>query len=52
LSKILISNALKNGELCEGFRQAAHCFWPMAAPNVERCDRTNSRIYDEPPLPL
>ena len=52
LSKILISDALKNGELREGFRQAAHCFWPIAAPNIERCDGTNSSIYDDSLLPL
>jgi len=39
LSKMLISAALKNGELREGFRQAAQCFWPMAAPNFERCEQ-------------
>jgi hypothetical protein len=38
LSKMLISAALKNGELREGFRQAAQCFWPMAAPNFESCE--------------
>ena len=35
LSKILISDALKKGDLREGFRQAAQCFWPIAAPNFE-----------------
>ncbi|MGH8092532.1 MAG: hypothetical protein ACREIF_03545 [Chthoniobacterales bacterium] len=41
LSKILIGNALKKGELREGFRQAARCFWPVAAPNFERSAALN-----------
>lgn len=37
LLKSLISDALKAGDLREGFRQAAQCFWPVAAPNFEQC---------------
>ncbi|MEO6970818.1 MAG: hypothetical protein ABI217_07975 [Chthoniobacterales bacterium] len=38
LSKILISDAFKKGEFREGFRHAAQCFWPMVAPDFERCE--------------
>ncbi len=35
LLKSLISDALKAGAFREGFRHAAQCFWPVAAPNFE-----------------
>jgi|ERR1044071_7282236 hypothetical protein len=31
LVKLFVSEALKNGNLPEGFRLAAECFWPTAA---------------------
>ena len=47
LAKLLISQALKNGTLREGFSQAAQCFWPFAAPNFDNCGGTNPSHYDE-----
>lgn len=35
LLKFIISDALKAGDLSEGFRQAAQCFWPAGAANFE-----------------
>ncbi len=46
LSKLLISNALKNGKLRDGFQQAAQCFWPMVAPSQD------SVRYEHPSAPL
>jgi hypothetical protein len=31
LAKLFASDALKNGDLREGFRLVAECFWPTAA---------------------
>ena len=30
LAKLFASEALKNGNLAEGFRLVAECFWPLA----------------------
>jgi len=51
LAKLLISQALKNGALREGFLQASQCFWPIAAPNFDNCGDTNPSHYDESLFP-
>lgn len=51
LAKLLISNALKNGALREGFLQAAQCFWPIAAPNFDSCSNIDPSRHDESLFP-
>lgn len=49
LLKSLISDALKAGDLREGFRQAAQCFWPIGAPNFEGCKSAKPNAFSWPP---